>query len=76
MKLRFLEDILGGVKKLRLSGCGEKEIMHRLGLRESHLVKWFCFGNVSMRNMIRSALKTIDSAECIPEEPIASGGGK
>lgn len=55
-KLRFLEDFYGNVGLLADQGAGEREIMDRLGLKEQTLIKIICFGNVSMRNMVRSAM--------------------
>ncbi len=57
-KLRFLEDLYGGIRSLWEKGYSEKRIFRELGLKEQHFVKWFCFGNVSMRNVVRSAIRS------------------
>lgn len=58
-KLQYLEDFYGRVSALAEQGLDEKAIMHRLKLKEQYFIKWMCFGNVSMKNMVRSV---IDSA--------------
>jgi hypothetical protein len=55
-KLRFLEDFYGRVGELADQGLDDKAIMGRLGLKEQWLVRMMCFGHVSMRNMVRSAM--------------------
>ena len=57
-KLRFLEDLYGGIRSLWEKGYSENRIFRELGLKEQHFVKWFCFGNVSMRNVVRSAIRS------------------
>ena len=59
-KLQFLEDIYGNVADLRRSGMGPRAIMRKLGLKEDRRIKWLCFGDVSMRNMIRSVIVSIE----------------
>lgn len=56
-KLGFMEDLYGGVVAGLEKGWGEKEIFARLQLREDRFTKWFCFGNVSMMNGVRSILR-------------------
>lgn len=56
-KLQFLEDLYGNIIQAWEQGCPEKQILQRLGLEEQHFVKYFCFGNVSMMNGIRSAIR-------------------
>ncbi len=56
-KLRFLEDFYGQVGTCMKAGMTEdKEIFKKMGLMEDHFIKWFCFGNISMLNMVRSAI--------------------
>ena len=55
-KLQFLEDFYGRVSSLARQGLDERTIMRQLGLKEQWLVKMICFGNVSMRNMVRSVM--------------------
>lgn len=58
-KLQYLEDIYGRVSGLVAQGMDEKSIMKELRLREQWLVKWMCFGNVSMKNMVRSVMNAM-----------------
>ncbi len=60
-KLQFLEDLYGSIRRTWKKGMNEKQIFHELGLKEQHFVKWFCFGNVSMRNMVRSAVRSLEA---------------
>ena len=55
-KLQFLEDIYGTVKGFQAKGLGLDEVIDKIGLRENYYRKIFCFGNLSMRNMVRSAM--------------------
>ncbi len=59
-KLDFLETLCGGIETLHRKGCGEKEIFSRLGLKEDHFIKWFCFFNVSMKNAVRSVVHRLE----------------
>ena len=59
-KLRFLEDLYGSIRRIWEKGFEEKQIFRELGLKEQHFIKWFCFGNVSMRNMVRSAIRSFE----------------
>jgi glyoxylase-like metal-dependent hydrolase (beta-lactamase superfamily II) len=56
-KLQFLEDLYGKIRTLRESGLSVNQIIGRMGLKESHFVRSICIGNVSMRNMVRSAVE-------------------
>lgn len=56
-KLEFLENFYGSVVWLHQKGLSEKQIFHRLKLKEAYVVKYFCFGNVSMLNGVRSVLR-------------------
>jgi glyoxylase-like metal-dependent hydrolase (beta-lactamase superfamily II) len=56
-KLNFLEDFYGKVKFLHEKGLYDgKVIFRQMGLKEEKFIKWFCMGNVSMLNMVRSAM--------------------
>ncbi|MBF0573083.1 MAG: MBL fold metallo-hydrolase [Desulfamplus sp.] len=57
LKLNFLENLYGDIIELWKKGLSEKQIFSSLKLKESHLVKYFCFGNVSMMNGVRSAIR-------------------
>lgn len=62
-KLQFLEDLYGGIRRTWEKGIKERQIFQELELKEQHFIKWFCFGNVSMRNVVRS---TVRSLKAIP----------
>lgn len=57
-KLQFLEDIYGSVVIYHQKGFSPKSIMKELKIKESILIKAFCFGNVSAENIIISAIKS------------------
>ena len=61
-KLQFLEDLYGSIRRTWEKGIQEKQIFRELGLKEQHLVKWFCFGNVSMENVVRSAVRSFEGS--------------
>jgi len=56
-KLAFLETLYGDVIRLREKGYAAKRIFKALNLREDYLTKYFCFGNVSMLNGVRSIIR-------------------
>lgn len=56
-KLRYLEDFYARVAPLAVRGMDENAIMRRLRLKEQYLIKLMCFGNVSMKNMVRSVIR-------------------
>lgn len=56
-KLEFLENFYGNIIDLWKEGFSEKQIFNRLQLKEASLIKYFCFGNVSMINGVRSAIR-------------------
>jgi len=56
-KLSFLEDFYGKVARLYHEGMPEKTIMRALKLKEDRIIQWMCFGNVSMRQMVRSVMR-------------------
>jgi len=55
-KLQHLEDLYGTIKDFQTKGLDINEILKLMGLKESYFMKLFCMGNVSMKNMVRSAL--------------------
>ena len=56
-KLAYLEDFFGSVSELAGQGLDEDRIMKQLELKEVLSIKLMCFGNVSMKNMVRSVIK-------------------
>lgn len=56
-KLEFLENLYGEIIDLWIKGFPEKEIFRILKLKESYFIKYFCFGNVSMFNGVKSAVR-------------------
>ena len=46
----------GTIKGFQTKGLDLNEIIEKIGLRENYFMKAFCFGNLSMKNMVRSAL--------------------
>ncbi len=56
-KLMFLEDLYGSIIREWEKGYAEKQILKQLNLKEAYFVKYFCFGNVSMLNGIRSTIR-------------------
>lgn len=58
-KLQYLEDFYGKVAELAQSGMAEGRIMETLHLKEQTFIKLLCFGNVSMKNMVRSVMRSI-----------------
>ena len=57
IKLGFLEDLYGSIIALWEKGIPEKQIFKALKLKEDYAIKSFCFGNVSMINGVRSAIR-------------------
>ncbi|MCP4023219.1 MAG: MBL fold metallo-hydrolase, partial [Desulfobacteraceae bacterium] len=56
-KLAFLEDFWGKVQDAFEEGIREPRMIFRqLKLKEDTLKKYFCFGNVSMLNGVRSVV--------------------
>jgi len=60
-KLEFLENLYGGIINLWKKGFSEGQIFNELKLKEAYLIKYFCFGNVSMINGVRSAIRHYES---------------
>ena len=56
-KRAFLEELHGNIIKFYEKGYSEKQIFKVLKLKEDYFVKYFCFGNVSMLNGVRSVLR-------------------
>jgi len=56
-KLDFLENLYGNIILHWKKGLNEKEIFSLLKLKEHNFVKMISFGNVSMINGVRSAIK-------------------
>ena len=56
-KLEFLEELHGNIIVLWKKGFSEKRIFKALDLKEDYRIKYFCFGNVSMINGVRSAVR-------------------
>ncbi|MCP3875925.1 MAG: MBL fold metallo-hydrolase [Desulfobacteraceae bacterium] len=56
-KLAFLEDLYGKIIRLWEKGFPEKQIFKALDLKEDYFIKYFCFGNVSLLNGVRSAVR-------------------
>ena len=57
-KLLFLEELYGTIQHLWKMGLSVDEITNAVGLKETYLIKIICMGNVSMKNMIRSAVNS------------------
>lgn len=66
-KLDFLENLYGDIIELWEKGASEKQVFRLLKLKESYFIKYFCFGNVSMMNGVRSAIRHHDSAKTITD---------
>lgn len=60
-KLQFLEDLYGGIGENFKKGYGVNRIFCEMALKEQQFVKWFCFGNVSMKNVVRSAVRSLET---------------
>jgi len=56
-KLNFLENLYGRIIDLWKNGIPPKEIFRMLKLKEAYFTKYFCFGNVSMLNGVKSAIR-------------------
>ena len=49
--------------KIWKKGYGVDRIFREMNLKEQHFVKCFCFGNVSMKNVVRSAVRSLGGFE-------------
>ena len=56
-KLAFLEELYGNIIRFWEKGYSEKQIFSALKLKEDYFTKYFCFGNVSMINGVRSVVR-------------------
>ena len=60
-KLDFLENLYGNIIQLWEKGVTEKEVFKglkaKLGIKEDPWIKYFCCGNVSIINGLRSAIQ-------------------
>ncbi len=56
-KLDFLENLYGNIITAWKTGVTEREIFRILRLKEDYFTKYFCFGNVSMLNGVKSAVR-------------------
>ncbi len=56
LKLDFLENLYGDIVFLWEKGLSERHIFRQLKLREARFTKYFCCGNVSMLNGVRSVI--------------------
>lgn len=63
-KLDFLENLYGRIIRLWKTGMPEKMIFKTLKLKEDYFTKYFCFGNVSMINGVRSAIRHYEKKKC------------
>ena len=62
-KLDFLQNLYGNIVLLWEKGVSEKQIFNALHLKEDYFIKYFCFGDVSMINGVRSAIRHHQSRE-------------
>ena len=56
LKLDFLENLYGNIVFMWQKGFSERQIFRELKLREARFTKYFCCGNVSMLNGVRSII--------------------
>ncbi|MCP4670281.1 MAG: MBL fold metallo-hydrolase [Desulfobacula sp.] len=56
-KLEFLEELYGNIVELREKGYSQRQIFKTLSLKEDLFIKYFCFGNVSMINGVKSVIQ-------------------
>ncbi|MCK5311263.1 MAG: MBL fold metallo-hydrolase [Desulfobacteraceae bacterium] len=56
-KLEFLQELEGNIIKFCEKGYSAKQIFRALRLKEDYVTKYFCFGNVSMLNGVRSVVR-------------------
>ncbi len=56
-KLDFLEELEGNIIRYCEKGYSAKQIFKKLKLKEDYFTKYFCFGNVSMLNGVRSVVR-------------------
>ena len=56
-KLQFLEDIVGRVQLLKKQGLSDNAIIKRMDSKKDRWVKLMTLGDVSLANMLRSAMR-------------------
>ncbi len=56
-KMDFLQNLYGSIIELWQKGMSEKQIFRSLNLKEDYFAKFICFGDVSMINGVRSAIR-------------------
>jgi len=59
-KLEFLEEFFTGIERSWRPGMKESTLMKELKLQEQYYVKLICLGNVSMKNMVASAIRACE----------------
>lgn len=62
-KLQYFEDLVGQTTRLRQKGLSLNAIMAALNKPEYHLLKWFTFGDVSVRYLLESILYDIPKSD-------------
>ncbi len=62
-KLDFLQNLYGNIIFLWEKGLSEKEIFVSLNLEENYFAKTICFGDVSLFNGVKSAIKHYQSVK-------------
>ena len=65
-KLTFLEDMYAAVIRLWQQGRPAKEIFKNLRLKENYFTKYFCFGNVSLFNGVKSIIRHYEAHQGRP----------
>jgi glyoxylase-like metal-dependent hydrolase (beta-lactamase superfamily II) len=56
-KLDFLQNLYGNIVSLWEKGLPEKQIFTSLNLKENYIAKTICFGDVSLFNGVKSAIR-------------------
>jgi hypothetical protein len=56
-KLAFLEALYGDVIRFWEKGYPERQIFRALKLKEDYFIKFFCLGNVSLLNGVKSVIR-------------------
>lgn len=62
IKLQFLEDFYGKVKREYEKGKDVKDIMRALDLKENRFLVWFSLGQLSRANMVRSVIRSVENS--------------
>jgi glyoxylase-like metal-dependent hydrolase (beta-lactamase superfamily II) len=58
-KVAWMEETLGGIRRLASEGVSEREIRRRM-LGAEEFVGWVSFGEYSKRSFVRTALETVN----------------